>query len=57
MAERKYITDLNLQRFGSNVKKAIKTSETTLDGKITTAQGTADNAVTAAAGRKSQRVD
>lgn len=50
MAERKYITDLNLQRFGSNVKKALKDTETTLKGKITTAQGTADNAVTAAAG-------
>lgn len=50
MAERKYISDLNLQRFGSNVKKAIKDSETTLKGKITTVQNTADNAVTAAAG-------
>lgn len=50
MAERKYITDLNLKRFGSNVKKAIKDSESTLSGKITTAQNTADNAVTAAAG-------
>ena len=50
MAERKYITDENLKRFGSNVKKAIKDSETTLGGKITTAQNTADNAVTAAAG-------
>lgn len=50
MAERKYITDLNLQRFGSNVKKAIKDSESTLSGKITTAQNTANNAVTAAAG-------
>ena len=50
MAERKYITDENLKRFGSNVKKAIKDSESTLSGKITTAQNTADNAVTAAAG-------
>jgi hypothetical protein len=50
MAERKYITGDNLKRFGANVKKAIKASETTLNGKITTAQGTADNAVTAAAG-------
>lgn len=50
MAERKYITDLNLQRFGSNVKKAIKDSESTLGGKITTAQNKADNAATAAAG-------
>jgi hypothetical protein len=50
MAERKYITGENLQRFGSNVKKALKDTETTLKGKITTAQGTADNAVTAAAG-------
>lgn len=50
MAERKYITDENLKRFGTNVKLAIKASETTLDGKITTAQNTASNAVTAAAG-------
>lgn len=50
MAERKYITDENLKRFGSNVKKAIKDSETTLGGKITTAQNKADNAATAAAG-------
>lgn len=50
MAERKYITGDNLQRFGTNVKVAIKASETTLNGKITTAQSTADNAVTAAAG-------
>lgn len=50
MAERKYITDENLKRFGTNVKLAIKASETTLDGKITTAQSTANNAVTAAAG-------
>lgn len=50
MAERKYITDENLKRFGSNVKKAIKDSETTLNGKIITAQNKADNAATAAAG-------
>ena len=50
MAERKYITDENLKRFGSNVKKAIKDSESTLGGKITTAQNKADNAATAAAG-------
>lgn len=50
MAERKYITDLNLQRFGSNVKKAIKASETTLDGKITNVANIANNGVTAAAG-------
>lgn len=50
MAERKYITDENLKRFGSNVKKAIKDSETTLNGKITTAQNTADAAASAAAG-------
>lgn len=50
MAERKYITDENLKRFGSNVKQAIKDSETTLNGKITTAQNKADNAATAAAG-------
>lgn len=50
MAERKYITDENLKRFGTNVKLAIKASETTLDGKIKTAQNKADNAATAAAG-------
>lgn len=50
MAERKYITDENLKRFGANVKLAIKASETTLNGKITTAQNTADAAASAAAG-------
>ena len=50
MAERKYITDENLKRFGTNVKQAIKASETTLDGKITNAANIANNGVTAAAG-------
>lgn len=50
MAERKYITDENLKRFGTNVKLAIKASETTLDGKITNVANIADNGVTAAAG-------
>lgn len=50
MAERKYITDENLKRFGTNVKLAIKASETTLDGKITKVANIANNGVTAAAG-------
>lgn len=50
MAERKYITDENLKRFGTNVKQAIKASETTLDGKITNVANIANNGVTAAAG-------
>lgn len=50
MAERKYITGDNLQRFGTNVKQAIKASETTLDGKITNVANIANNGVTAAAG-------
>ncbi|WP_308007888.1 hypothetical protein [uncultured Prevotella sp.] len=50
MAERKYITGDNLQRFGTNVKLAIKASETTLDGKITNVANIANNGVTAAAG-------
>jgi hypothetical protein len=50
MAERKYITGDNLQRFGTNVKLAIKASETTLDGKITNVATIANNGVTAAAG-------
>lgn len=50
MAERKYITDENLKRFGTNVKLAIKASETTLDGKITNVANIANNGVTAAAG-------
>ena len=50
MAERKYITGENLKRFGSNVKVAIKASETTLDGKISNVGTIASNAVTAAAG-------
>lgn len=50
MAERKYITDENLKRFGTNVKLAIKASETTLDGKISNVATIANNGVTAAAG-------
>lgn len=50
MAERKYITDLNLQRFGSNVKKAIKDSETTLNIEIGKAKDAAQAAASAAAG-------
>ena len=50
MAERKYITDENLKRFGTNVKLAIKASETTLDGKITNVANIANNGVAAAAG-------
>lgn len=50
MAERKYITDENLKRFGTHVKLAIKASETTLDGKITNVANIANNGVTAAAG-------
>ena len=50
MAERKYITGENLKRFGSNVKVAIKASETGLTTKITNVGNIASNAVTAAAG-------
>lgn len=50
MAERKYITDENLKRFGTNVKTAIKASENTLDGKITNVGTIASNALTAASG-------
>ena len=50
MAERKYITDLNLQRFGSNVKKAIKDSETILNTEIGKAKTAAQAAAEAAAG-------
>lgn len=50
MAERKYITDLNLQRFGSNVRKAIKDSETTLNTEIGKAKDAAQAAASAAAG-------
>lgn len=50
MAERKYITGENLKRFGTNVKLAIKASETTLDGKITNVANIANNGVAAAAG-------
>ena len=50
MAERKYITGENLKRFGTNVKVAIKASETGLNTKITNVGNIASNAVTAAAG-------
>lgn len=50
MAERKYITDENLKRFATNVKVAIKSSETDLNTKITNVGNIASNAVTAAAG-------
>lgn len=50
MTERKYITGENLKRFGTNVKLAIKASETTLDGKITNVATIANNGVIAAAG-------
>lgn len=50
MAERKYITDENLKRFGSNVKKAIKDSETTLNTEIGKAKTAAQAAAEAAAG-------
>ena len=50
MAERKYITDENLKRFGSNVKKAIKESETTLNTEIGKAKTAAQAAAEAAAG-------
>lgn len=50
MAERKYITGENLKRFATNVKVAIKTSETGLDTKITNVGNIANNALTAARG-------
>lgn len=50
MGERKYITGENLKRFGTNVKVAIKASETTLNGTISNVGTIASNAVTAAAG-------
>lgn len=50
MAERKYITDENLKRFGANVKKAIKTSETNLTTEIGKANTAAQAAASAAAG-------
>lgn len=50
MAERKYITGENLKRFGTNVKVAIKASETNLNKSITNVGTIASNAVTAAAG-------
>ena len=50
MAERKYITDENLKRFGTNVKLAIKASETTLTTEINKAKGAAQAAASAAAG-------
>lgn len=50
MAERKYITDKNLKRFGTNVKLAIKASETTLNTEIGKAKTAAQAAAEAAAG-------
>lgn len=50
MAERKYITDLNLQRFGSNVKKAINDSKSDLTTEIGKAKDAAQAAASAAAG-------
>ena len=50
MAERKYITDENLKRFGTNVKLAIKASETTLNTEIGKAKTAAQAAAEAAAG-------
>lgn len=50
MAERKYITDENLKRFGTNVKLAIKASETTLTTEIGKANTAAQAAASAAAG-------
>lgn len=50
MAERKYITDENLKRFATNVKVAIKDSETGLNTKITNVGNSATNALTAAKG-------
>ena len=50
MAERKYITDENLKRFGTNVKLAIKASEATLTTEIGKANTAAQAAASAAAG-------
>lgn len=50
MAERKYITGENLKRFATNVKVAIKDSETGLNTKISNVGNIANNALTAAAG-------
>lgn len=50
MAERKYITDENLKRFGTNVKLAIKASETNLTTEIGKANTAAQAAASAAAG-------
>lgn len=50
MAERKYITDENLKRFGTNVKLAIKASETNLTTEIDKAKNAAQAAASAAAG-------
>lgn len=50
MAERKYITGDNLQRFGTNVKLAIKASETNLTTEIDKAKNAAQAAASAAAG-------
>lgn len=50
MAERKYITDENLKRFGSNVKAAINTAQNALATEISGVRTTANNAVVAADG-------
>lgn len=50
MAERKYITGENLKRFATNVKVAIKASETDLNTTITNVGTIANNALTAARG-------
>lgn len=50
MAERKYITDENLKRFGSNVKKAINDSKSDLTTEIGKAKEAAQAAASAAAG-------
>lgn len=50
MAERKYITDENLKRFGSNVKKAINDSKSDLTTEIGKAKDAAQAAASAAAG-------
>lgn len=52
MAERKYITDENLKRFGTNVKLAIKASEATLTTEIGKANTAAQAAASAAGALK-----
>lgn len=47
MAERKYITDENLKRFGSNVKKAINDSKSDLTTEIGKAKDAAQAAASA----------